>query len=336
MHSNSLEVDLQLFLLRLIVIALTAVFVTAGSQAGSVVDRIKSQGVVRCGGVSRPGLVAVAPDGRAFGMYLDLCRAIGASVLVPQGRVEFRQYDSDKAFDSARKGDDDIVFLSLTEIHLAALEARIVPGPTVFLESTAVMIPEDSPARNLADLSEQSICFSQGSNAERNLEGWFGAHKVNFIRMGFQEDVELFDAYNARVCAGEAGETTTLAAVRRGGSGRSLNSRILAEPLAVFPVVAATPVQDGQWSAIVAWAIHTLQRADVAGTEWSAGGLGALPIRAPELGLADDWQKRVISAAGTYAEIYARNLGDASPLKLPLGPNAPTQNGGSFATPYLE
>ncbi len=321
---------------RLALIGLIFATSASGASAGSVIDRIKSQGIIRCGGVSRPGLVGVAPDGRAFGMYLDLCRAIGASVLGPHGRIEFRQYDSEKAFDTARSGADDVLFLSQTEIHLAALEGKIVPGPTVFFESTAVMVADESPAQNLADLAGHSICFSQGSNAERNLEGWFGARKVNFIRMGYQEDVELFDAYNARVCAGEAGEVTTLAAVRIGGAGKSLNSRILPEPLAVFPIIAATPAQDGQWSAIVAWAIHSLQRADVAKTEWSAGGLDALPVKAPELGLDEDWQKRVVGAAGIYAEILSRNLGAASPLKLPPGPNAPTQGGGLFAPPYME
>jgi hypothetical protein len=34
-------------------------------------------------------------------------------------------------------------------------------------------------------------------------------------------------------------------------------------------------------------------------------------------GVADDWLKRVVVAAGSYAGIYARNLGDRSRLELP-------------------
>ena len=58
--------------------------------------------------------------------------------------------------------------------------------------------------------------------------------------------------------------------------------------------------------------------------------------RGRDLGLADDWAKRVVGAAGSYADIYARNLGDGSPLKLPRGPNAPAELGGLFVTPYRE
>lgn len=322
--------------IRLLVIACLATSSASGACAGSVIDRIKSQGVIRCGGAPRPGLVSVAPDGRAFGLFLDVCRAIGAAMLGPEGRIEFSQYDSDKAYDLMRHGDVDVSFVSASEILAAGIAGEIVPGPAIFFEATAVMVAGASPAQHLADLAGQPICFSQGANAHRNLEAWFAAHRLDFTRMGYQEDVELFDTYNAQVCRGEAGESTTLAAVRISGAGKSLHSRILPEPLAVLPIIAATPTEDAQWSAIVAWAIYTLQRADVPKAEWTAGGLDALQIKAPKLSLTDDWQKRVIGATGTYGEIFSRNLGDASPLKLPRGPNAPLGDGGLFATPYLE
>ena len=113
-------------------------------------------------------------------------------------------------------------------------------------------------------------------------------------------------------------------------------SRILAEPLATFPVFAATPAGDPQWSAIVAWAIYALQRAELTASPWAAAGVDSLGVEGRELGLADDWLKRVVGAAGSYADIYARNLGDRSRLKLPRGPNAPAAAGGLFVTPYRE
>ena len=66
------------------------------------------------------------------------------------------------------------------------------------------------------------------------------------------------------------------------------------------------------------------------------GGPQSLGVEGRELGLSDDWAKRVIGAAGSYADIYARNLGDGSRLKLPRGPNAPVEAGGLFVTPYRD
>jgi general L-amino acid transport system substrate-binding protein len=46
------------------------------------------------------------------------------------------------------------------------------------------------------------------------------------------------------------------------------------------------------------------------------------------LGLEDDWVTRMIEATGNYGEIYARDLGGGSPLKLPRGDNALREHGG--------
>ena len=159
------------------------------------------------------------------------------------------------------------------------------------------------------------------------------ARRLDFVRMGYMEHGELHDAYNAQVCEAQVGESGDLATARlEEHSGPS--SRILAEPLAIFPVFALTPASDPQWSAIVAWAIYAMQRAELPATPWAAAG--SLAVEGRDLGLPDDWAKRVVGAAGSYADIYARNLGEGSALKLPRGPNAPAELGGLFVTPYRE
>ena len=99
---------------------------------------------------------------------------------------------------------------------------------------------------------------------------------------------------------------------------------------------AATPASDPQWSAIVAWSTYALQRAELPATPWTPAGLKSLGVDGRDLGLAEDWTKRVVGAAGSYAGMYTRNLGEGSPLKLPRGPNAPVELGGRFVTPFRE
>jgi general L-amino acid transport system substrate-binding protein len=197
------------------------------------------------------------------------------------------------------------------------------------------MVHSDSAVRTLGDLGGKSICFYEGASAQMHLEGFMAAHGLSFSRMAYTEMGELYDAYKAGVCEAVVGESGELAAARLKESAAT-PSRILAEPLAISPVFAATPVGDPQWSAIVAWAIYALQRAELAASPWAAPGLDSLGVRGPDLGLTDDWTKRVIGAGGSYADIYARNLGDRSPLKLPRGPNAPAEAGGLFVTPHRE
>ena len=305
------------------------------AHAGPVVDRIKSSGVIRCGGVPRPGLVGQSSNDAPSGLYLDLCRAIGAALLGPEGRIEFHLYGSDKAFARVTDGADDLFFLDGSDIVDHRLAGAVTPGPAVYFVSTAAMVHGPAPIQQLSDLAGKSICFYQGDNAHLNLEASMAARRLDFVRMGYMEYGELHDAYNSGVCDAQVAESGDLAAARLEDHSAPA-SRILTERLATFPVFAATPAADPQWSAIVAWSTYALQRAELPSTPWTAAGLNSLGVEGRDLGLAEDWGKRVIGAAGSYADIYARNLGDGSPLKLPRGPNAPAEVGGLFVTPFRE
>jgi general L-amino acid transport system substrate-binding protein len=317
-----------------IAFALALAFCTC-AQAGPIVDRIKSSDVIRCGGLLRPGLVNRSAGDAPSGLYLGLCRAIGAALLGPEGRIEFHPYDSDKAFARVTDGADDLFFLDGSDIADHRLAGAVTSGPAVYFVSTAAMVHGPAPIRQLSDLAGKSICFYQGDNAHLNLEASMAARRLDFVRMGYMEYGELHDAYDSGVCDAQVGESGDLAAARLEQHAAPA-SRILTESLATFPVFAATPASDPQWSAIVAWSTYALQRAELPATPWTAGGAKPLGVEGRDLGLAHDWAKRVVGAAGSYADMYTRNLGDGSPLKLPRGPNAPAELGGLFVTPFRE
>ena len=54
---------------------------------------------------------------------------------------------------------------------------------------------------------------------------------------------------------------------------------------------------------------------------------------AKNLGIDRDWVARVIGQVGNFGEIYARNLGDQSPLKVKRGFNALWNDGGLLYAP---
>ncbi len=318
---------------------ITILLVAPGASvatAGSVLDRVKERKVVRCGGAPRPGLLSFGEDGQVSGLLPDLCRAIAAGVLGPEGRVAFHAYEAPGDFDAVRDGGDDVFFLDGSDIlgpqHLAP---ALLPGPPVFFEQSAVMVRDTSPVRHVADLAGQPICFSQGTDASRHLEAWFSAHQLAFTRMGYQEDVELLDAYNVQVCPAMAAEGTTLAAARLDRGVNDVHSRILPEPLAITPILAATGTQDAAWASVVAWTVLTLLGAETPAGPWRSGGLASFPLDGASVGLDPGWQQRVV-AGGTYGDLYRRNLGTGSPLGMARGPNSLWQDGGLFVLPTAD
>jgi general L-amino acid transport system substrate-binding protein len=320
-----------------IVVALLLVFcLISVAKAGSVVDRVKARGVVRCGSVERPGLAGIAGNGHWTGLNVDVCRGIAAAVLGSPERIEFHLYDTPKDFDAVRNHQDDVYFLTGSEINEQKLAGQVVPGPTIFVESDAVMTSSTSTAHHVDDLAGDSICYMIGSSAERSLSAYFGTLKKDWLRWAFSEDGEMIDTYNVQKCHAIAGEITTLANVRLERGVNRLSSRILPEPLTSFPVLATTGTDDAQWSAIVAWTAHTLISAERPETRWYAGGAAAMPIEAPELGLDKEWQHRVVAAVGSYSDIFGRNIGKNSPLQLDRGLDENQLRGGLLLSPFLE
>ena len=323
-------------LLSVLLVMLTVCCSISVSMAGSVIERVKARGIVRCGSVERPGLAGTDDHGRWTGLNVDVCRGIAAAVLGSAHRIEYHKYETPKQFDAVRNQQDDVYFLTGSEIHEQKLAGKIVPGPAVFVESHTVMVPSNSAAYNVRDLAGKTICFMTGSLTERSINAYFEALHKNWLRMPYSEDGEMTDAYNVQRCHAIAGEITTLAAARLDPGVNRLSSRFLPEPLSVFPVMAATGTNDAQWTAIVAWTVDTLISAERPETRWYAGGAGAMPVSAPELGLYKGWQRRVLAAVGSYGDIFERHLGKGSRLKLDRGLNANQFRGGLLLSPFLE
>lgn len=310
-----------------------ALGLASAASAGPTLDRIKTSGAIRCGAAARPGLFE---PGAPRGLLVDLCRAFGVAAAGASVSVEMDVYDADASYDAVRSRRDDVFFLTGAEIVDQKLAGHVLPGPIVFTESSALMVTGELSFQHPSDLSGQPICFLQGDVSHRQLEAFFAARRLPFIRMGYQEEVELYDAFDAQVCHALAGEATTLAQVRGEGGAHRRGGRILAEPLASFPILAATGLDDGAWSAAVAFTFATLLDAEIPSRDWAAGGVDSLPLDGAALGLAAEWRQSVLAATGSYAAMLKRNVGEASPLQLPAGTNGLAEQGGLIMPLYAQ
>ncbi len=293
-------------------LALALLLLATAGQAATL-DRVRTAGILRCGGVPRAGLAAPAPGGMA-GLEVDLCRALAAAVLGDPARIEFHPYVLTQDFDRLRRGEDAVAFLTGSELLGNGLLDAVVPGPAVFYQTNGVMIPAGSPARHLADLAGAMVCAEPGTGPERTLLAWFRSRGLPLRFSGWQEEEEMLDAFEVGRCPAVALDTTALAAERAAADGNH-PIRILPEPLSASPVLAVTVLDDARWAAIVGWTVQTLQQADAK----------ALPVPGAGLGLAADWQARAL-AGGSLADLAARNLG--ARLGLPAGLDAAWRDGG--------
>jgi general L-amino acid transport system substrate-binding protein len=297
---------------------------TVPASAG-VLDRIRAAGVLHCGGTIRPGLAFPGPDGKLAGLEVDLCRAVAAAGVGPGARIPFNPHLLDPSYDPIRHGTDELSFLTESEIVAAGLTGAVLPGPPVFFESVAVLVPAESPARHVGDLAGLNICSEPGTGAERSIAPWFAARHLALSYFPFQESDEELDAFYAGRCSAMVNELTNVAAIRVEAETDGHPSRILPEPLAAYPVLAVTGLDDARWSALVGWVLQAVMRPQP-----------AADAVATSFGLKPDWQAQMDRAVGTYDAIFRRNLGRDTNLDLPAGLNAPSSAGGLFCPAYSE
>ena len=307
-------------------LAVLALAATGARAELGTLARVRADGVLRCGSAIRPGLAFPAVDHSWHGLQVELCHAVAAAVLGDDARVEFNGYALQPDFDRVRTGADEVSFLTATELFANELFGAVLPGPTVFQLGTHVMVWDSSPIRHATDLSNTMICGEPGTAAERNLRAYADAQHWTPNVSAWMELEEMMDAFNVGRCPAVIGEATALAALRIGSEHEGHPSRLLPEPLAVTPVMAATPGDDPEWARVVTWTLNTVLAGDAART---------LSVPGQWLGLDKAWQSRVL-ALGTYPELMRRTVGDELPLGLAPGVNAAWTEGGLRATPTIE
>ena len=117
---------------------------------------------------------------------------------------------------------------------------------------------------------------------------------------------------------------------------------ILDEAISKEPFAPGVRQGDDAWRDLVAWTHYAMIDAEEAGiTQDNVDRLRGETL-SPDvkrilglegkygqgLGLTDDWAYRIVRHVGNYGDVFARNLGDGTPLKIPRGLNGLWTNGG--------
>ena len=322
-------------------LALTCIGHPAAAQttaaSGSVLDRVHKDGIVHCGGTLRPGLAIPDREGNWHGLEPDMCRAIAVAALGPDAKMEFHSYAAmTRTFDAVRAGQDDVSFLTASEILAEHALPAVLPGPPVFYLTQSLLVLADTKAQHADDLKGRHVCAEPGTGPERSLNAWFAARNIPINFFMFQEAEEMQDAFYSGRCDAISNDTVNLAAIRLQADADDHEARFLPETMSAVPLLATTPQADGAWATIVTWTIDTLLRGETIGTAGPGGGADPLPLDGKALGLAPGWQAAVLKAVGNYGEIYDRDLGDKSQLEIPRGLNALWTEGGLMCPPYSQ
>jgi general L-amino acid transport system substrate-binding protein len=314
--------------------------VAAQTSAGTL-GQVRARGELVCG--TNPGLAGFAlrdEQGAWRGLDADTCRAVAAAVLGDATKVRFVPLGVADGIAALQAGSVDLLARNLTFTMSRDVDLGMSLTAVSFYDAQGFLVPTASGIRAADGLAGKRVCVGAGTSNEVALGDAARRLGITITIVPVSGFAGLRDAYRQGQCDAASSDSSQLAALRQGmdtpAAHETLPDTISREPLGPM-------VRDGEaaWRSIVTWSVNAMIEAEALGLTASNAAarrsdasplmrrfLGAEPGLGTPLGLADDWAFRIVTQVGSYAEVFDRNLGAASALKLDRGLNALWNRGG--------
>jgi general L-amino acid transport system substrate-binding protein len=341
-----------MYLLRWLGVAAPALlgFAWSGTAlAGATLDGVKSRGVVTC--AANTGLAGFGmPDqqGDYKGLDADTCRAVAAAVFGDAKKVKFVPTTTQQRFTVLQSGEADILTRNTTWTALRDTEQGLNFAPVTYYDGQGFMVAKKAGIKSAKELDGATICVQPGTTTELNLADYFRSNHMTFKPLVVEKLAEVENAFFSGRCDAYTTDRSGLAATRAGKASNPDDYVILPEIISKEPLAPAVRHGDDEWFDIVKWTIYAMIGAEEKGiTSASVDAalksddpdvkrmLGVTPGIGKALHLDEKWAYNVIKQVGNYGEVFERNVGSKTPLKLERGINALWTNGGlMYAMPF--
>ncbi len=333
----------------LVLAGAAAGFAAPAAHAGKTLDAVRQHGRVVCGvSTGLPGFSAVDSKGNWVGLDTDVCRALAAAVLGDAGKVKWTPLNSQQRFTPLQAGEIDVLSRNTTWTLTRDASMGLHFAAVTYYDGQGFMVAKKSKVTNVKQLKGAEICVQSGTTTEKNLTDYFRAQGMKAKPVVFESYEASLKAFFSGRCQAYTTDVSSLAAIRDKEVKNPDDYAILPELISKEPLGPAVRRGDDEWFAIVKWVVYALIEAEELGvTQANAENLKRSPNPAVQrllggaedmgrlLGLDKEWAYRAIRAVGNYGEIFDRNLGANSPLKLPRGSNQLWTKGGLMYAPPI-
>lgn len=314
----------------------------APASAGPTLEVVRQNGALRCGVPS--GVAGMArPDSRGqwVGLHADICRAIAAAALGDAGKVRFVPLTAQSRFTALQSGEVDVlVYLTALTISRDATLGLSIVAPPYFYTGQGFLVRRSLAITRAAELDGATVCATQGSVVERNLNDFAQRSNIRLTTIAFDTQPNVIAAFFAGRCDAISNDMISLSANRLAAPDPNA-VMLLPELIAKEPHGAMVRNGDAEWGLLVRWTISALIQAEEFGltrenVEAKRAGttdpqlrrfLGLSENVGAGLGLRDDWAFQVVRQVGDYGTLYERHAG-AQGLGLDRGLNRLWTQGG--------
>jgi general L-amino acid transport system substrate-binding protein len=318
------------------------------AHAGKTLDAIKQRGQLICGtNPSLPGFASADSQGNWTGLDVDICKAIAATVVNDATKVKWVPLNASQRFAALQAGEIDVLSRNTTWTLTRDASLGLSFTGVTYYDGQGFMVTKKSKITSAKQLKGATVCVQSGTTTEKNLTDFSKAANLNLKPVVFDTQEATNKAYFAGRCQAYTTDASGLASVRNKEAGNPDDHVILPDLISKEPLGPSVRRGDDEFFAVVKWVVFALIEAEEYGiTQANVDQLradskdpvvqrilGTSEDTGKLLGLDKDWAYRAIKAVGNYGEIFERNVGPKSALKLPRGANNLWNKGGLMYAP---
>jgi len=320
----------------------------AGNVYAGTLEDIAKKGHVSCGvSTGLAGFSQKGENGDWSGLDVDICRGIAAAVLGSADKVEYKPLNSKERFTALQSGEIDILSRNTTWTATRDISLGVNFAGTVYYDGTGFMVNKALGVNSAKGLNGAAVCIKAGTSTELAVADYFRQNGMTYKVVNFDTANQVRAGFEAGRCDVLVSDQSQLYSMRIGLT-KPDQAVVLPEVISKEPLGPVVRQGDDAWFNAAKWVINAIIEAEYLGinsanaAEMAKAGnpaqkrlIGAEGDIGQKLGLDDAWASRVITQVGNYGEIFERNLGSGSPMKIARGLNNQWNNGGVLYSPPL-
>lgn len=327
---------------------LLAGLIFSGSALAYTKEEVEKRGILRCGvSTVTPGFASVDAGGRWTGLDVDICRAVAAAVLGDADKVEYLPLAENEAFTALLMEEVDLLSRHSTWTFARESGLAVHFAGIGYFDGQGIMAARKLEAKSASELKKVRVCSPVGAASEQNLVDFLTSNQIEY-------QLVPYDTLDLAV-KGFEGETCDMLSMQQSRlHGLRLNlayperAVILPDLISKEPLGPVVRQGDDVWLNIVRWSLYAMINGEEIGLSSQqvdkARSSSRLDVRrlcglegpgGRGLGLKDDWAWQVIRQVGNYGEVFDRNFGPQSAMKIDRGLNNLWNRGGlQYAPPF--
>jgi len=334
---------------KLISLVVAAVFlVTAGLAVAGTLADVKAKGYISVG--VNEGLFGFSkPDEKGVwrGLDVDTARAISVAVFGAPDKLKFVPLTAKTRFTALQSGEIDVLTRNATQTLSRETALGLDFAHVNYYDGQGFLVPKKLGLKSARELDGATVCVLPGTTTELNVADYFRANGMKMSPVVIESTPELAKAFFAGRCDVLTSDASQLASTRSVAP-KPDDYEILPEIISKEPLCPAVRHGDDQWYDIVNFSVLAMIAAEELGiTSQNVDAmlkskdpkiqrfLGVSPGNGKALGVDENWAYKIVKMVGNYGEVFERNVGVNTPLKISRGLNAQWTNGGlMYAPPF--